>query len=62
MEGFMGGMRERFQNMSEADRDRFRAQMQERRERYMNMSEVERERVRWTSRRWTAVRWRTTWW
>jgi len=46
MEGFMGGMRERFQNMSEADRDRFRAQMQERRERYMNMSEAERERFR----------------
>ena len=42
MEGFMGGMR----NMSEADRDRFRAQMQERRERYMNMSEAERERFR----------------
>jgi hypothetical protein len=46
MEGFMGGMRERFQNMPEADRDRFRAQMQERRERYMNMSEAERERFR----------------
>ena len=46
MEGIMGGMRERFQNMPEADRDRFRAQMQERRERYMNMSEAERERFR----------------
>ena len=46
MEGFMGGMRERFQNMSEADRDRFRAQMQERRERYTNMSEAEREKFR----------------
>jgi hypothetical protein len=46
MEGFMRGMRENFQNMPEADRDRFRAQMQERRERYMNMSEAERERFR----------------
>jgi hypothetical protein len=46
MGGFIGTMRERFQNMSEADRDRFRAEMQERRERYMNMSEAERERFR----------------
>ena len=46
MGGFDGGMRERFQNMSESDRDRFRAEMQERRERYMNMSEAERERFR----------------
>jgi hypothetical protein len=49
--GFRGGpgfdrMRERFQNMSEAERDRFRAEMQERRQRYMNMSEAERERFR----------------
>ena len=46
--GFGGpeGMRERFQNMPEADRDRIRAEMQERRERYMNMSEAERERFR----------------
>jgi len=45
--GFGGeGMRARFQDMSEADRDRFRAEMQERRERYMNMSEAERERFR----------------
>ncbi|MHC4728321.1 MAG: hypothetical protein ACYS17_13960 [Planctomycetota bacterium] len=43
---FGGAMRERFQNMSEADRDRFRARMQEQRERYMNMSEAERERFR----------------
>ena len=43
---FGGGMRERFMNMSESDRDRFRAEMQERRERYMNMSEAERERFR----------------
>ena len=44
--GRIGGIVERFQNMSEADRDRFRAEMQERRERYMNMSEAERERFR----------------
>jgi hypothetical protein len=44
--GVPGGMRERFQNMSEAERDRFRAEMQERRQRYMNMSEAERERFR----------------
>jgi hypothetical protein len=44
--GFIGAMRERFQNMSGADRDRFRAEMQERRERYTNMSEAERERFR----------------
>jgi len=44
--GGPGGMRERFQNMPEAERDRFRAEMQERRERYMNMSEAERERFR----------------
>ncbi|MCH7556471.1 MAG: hypothetical protein IIB56_03340 [Planctomycetes bacterium] len=46
MERFIGGMRERFQNMPEADRDRFRAEMQERRGRYMNMSEAEREKFR----------------
>jgi len=46
MEGFVAGMRERFQNMPEAERDRFRAQMQERRDRYLNMSEAERERFR----------------
>jgi len=39
-------MRERFQNMPEAERDRIRAEMQERRERFMNMSEAERERFR----------------
>lgn len=43
---FGGGMRERFMNMSESDRNRFRTEMQERRERYMNMSEAERERFR----------------
>ncbi|NQT02183.1 MAG: hypothetical protein HQ580_09180, partial [Planctomycetes bacterium] len=44
--GGFGGMRERVQNMSEPERDRFRAEMQERRERYMNMSEAEREKFR----------------
>jgi peroxiredoxin len=43
--GGMGGFRG-FRDMSEADRDRFRAEMQERRERYMNMSEAEREKFR----------------
>ena len=43
---FGGFMRERLQNMSEAERNRFRAEMQERRERFMNMSEAERERFR----------------
>ena len=44
--GGMGSMMGRFQNMSEPERDRFRAEMQERRERYMNMSEAEREKFR----------------
>jgi len=44
--GGQGGMRERFHNMSEAERDRFRTEMQDRRERYMNMPEAERERFR----------------
>ncbi|MHC4309656.1 MAG: hypothetical protein ACYS3N_09670 [Planctomycetota bacterium] len=39
-------MRQRFLNMSEAEREKFRAEMQERRERYMNMSEEEREKLR----------------
>jgi peroxiredoxin len=39
-------MRQRFQNMSEAEREKFRAEMQQRRERYMNMSEEEREKFR----------------
>jgi hypothetical protein len=46
MGGFGPGMRERLMNMSEAERDRFRAEMRERRERYMNMSEAEREKFR----------------
>ncbi len=45
MERFRG-MGERMQNMSEADRDRFVAEMRQRRERYMNMSEAEREKFR----------------
>jgi len=44
MMGGFGGMGGRFQNMSEAERDRFRAEMRERRERFMNMSPEERER------------------
>ncbi|MBC8468400.1 MAG: hypothetical protein H8D56_02920 [Planctomycetes bacterium] len=44
--GFGREMMERFQNLSEPERDRFRSEMQERRERYMNMSEAERERFR----------------
>lgn len=40
------GMRERFQNMSEAERQRVMAEMRERRERFMNMSEAERDRFR----------------
>jgi len=46
MEGRFGGMRERFENMSEAERERVRAEMRERRERFENMSEAERERFR----------------
>jgi len=47
--GFPGGfdgMRERFQNMSEAERERLRAEMQQRRERWESMSEAERDRFR----------------
>lgn len=40
------GMRGRFSQMSEAERDRIRAQMQQARERYSQMSEAERERFR----------------
>ena len=46
MEGLMSGMRERMQNMPEAERNRVIAEMRERRERYMNMPEAERERFR----------------
>lgn len=41
-----GGMRERIQNMSEGERQRFFNEMRERRDRFMNMSEAERERFR----------------
>ena len=44
--GGMGGMRGRMQNMSEADRGRFIAEMRERGERFRNMSEAERESFR----------------
>jgi len=39
------GFRERFQNMSEAERDRLRREMQERREQFMRMSPEERQRA-----------------
>jgi peroxiredoxin len=39
-------MRQRFQNMSEAEREKFMAEMQQRRERYQNMSEEERQKLR----------------
>jgi len=39
-------MRQRFLNMSEAEREKFRAEMQQRRERFMNMSEEERQKLR----------------
>ena len=44
--GGFDGLRERFQNMSEADRERLRAEMQQRRERWESMSEAERDRFR----------------
>ncbi len=46
MEGVMAGMRERFQNMPEAERNRFMAERRERMERFQNMSEAEREKFR----------------
>ena len=39
-------MRQRIQDMSPAEREKFRDEMQQRRERYMNMSEEEREKFR----------------
>ncbi len=66
MEGFRG-MGERFQNMSEAERDRFRAEMQARRaeqdrkglryiqERWQTMSEQEREKIRDIQKRWPTM-------
>ena len=39
-------MRQRFQNMSEEEREKFRAEMRQRRERFENMSEEEKEKFR----------------
>jgi len=39
-------MRQRFQNMSEEEREKFRAEMRQRRERFQNMSEEEKEKFR----------------
>jgi len=39
-------MRQRLQNMSEAEREKFLAEMRQRRERFQNMSEAEREKLR----------------
>lgn len=44
--GGFEGMRDRFANMSEADRNRLREEMQQRRARYESMPEAERERFR----------------
>ena len=45
------GMRQRFENMSEEEREKFRAEMRERRERFQNMPEEEREKFRAEMRR-----------
>jgi len=39
-------MRQRYENMSEEEREKFRAEMRQRRERFENMSEEEREKFR----------------
>jgi len=39
-------MRQRFENMSEAEREKFRAEMRQRRERFENMSEADKEKFR----------------
>ena len=39
-------MRQRYENMSEAEKEKFRAEMRQRREKYQNMSEEEREKFR----------------
>ena len=39
-------MRQRYENMSEEEREKFRAEMRQRRERFENMSEAEREKFR----------------
>ncbi len=66
MEGFRG-MRERFQNMSEAERDRFRAEMQARRaeqdrknyrklqEMWPTLPEQTREKIRDIQKRWPTM-------
>lgn len=46
MGGQRGGSGRGMRNMSEADRENFRAEMQRRREEYLNMSEEEREQYR----------------
>jgi len=65
--GGMGGMRERFRNMSEAERDRFRAEMQVRRaeqdrENYRKLQEMwptlpeqTREKIRDIQKRWPTM-------
>ena len=40
------GMRQRFENMSEEEREKLRAEMRERRERFQDMSEEEKEKFR----------------
>ena len=44
--GSLSNMRQRWESMSEEERERIRAEMRARRERFMNMSEEERERFR----------------
>jgi len=39
-------MRQRYENMSEAEKEKFRAEMRQRRERFQNMSEEEKEKFR----------------
>lgn len=41
-----GAVRQRFQDMSEAEREKFRADMEERRKRFQNMSEEEKAKLR----------------
>ncbi len=62
MEGFRG-MRERFQNMSEAERDRLQARRAEQdrkglryiQERWQTMSEQEREKIRDIQKKWPTM-------
>lgn len=46
--------RQRFENMSEAEREKYRAEMRAMRERYENMSEAEKEKFRAEMRQWRA--------